>query len=302
MSNNFVYIQGVFCKYKVVPFKKLKQQKNCITSIVFTLFHVLFLLRLATLFAKNALALKLVPKRTAPPRYYRPTLLTSLSVKRNVYFFTGRVKFVYLRQKSQQTNMESDPSENSNDIDPIPPKNLTLNALPGKSKEKYYLQYNLFMDWCNSKNFKKYCDSVILSYLMELSEKYKSSTLWSIHSMLKATLLAKNGVDIGKYEKVTAFLKKQSFGYVAKQSKTFTREEINKFLLEAPDEKYLMAKVNTVRSGVDGSWFFCLICFSYEFKWNVLYIVNFTLGNKFVYNFRGGIQSVPFERNFRIIL
>lgn len=123
-------------------------------------------------------------------------------------------------------------------------KEVTLNLLPSKSRKRYDLQYNIFMDWCALKNVKRYSESVILSYLSELSQKYKSSTLWSIHSMLKASLSVRHDVDIGSYKKVIAFLKKQSVGHVAKKSRTFSRQEVDAFLTGAPDEIYLMKKVN----------------------------------------------------------
>lgn len=124
-------------------------------------------------------------------------------------------------------------------------KQVTLNLLPEKSKERYNAQYKLFMDWCKMKKVKRYTENVLLTYMSELSQKYKSSTLWSINSMLKATLSVKHNVDIGSYSKVTAFLKKQSVGHVTKKSRTFSQQEINSFLREAPDEIYLMAKVKT---------------------------------------------------------
>jgi hypothetical protein len=81
------------------------------------------------------------------------------------------------------------------------------------------------MDWCSAKNVKKYSENVILAYLSDLSQKHQSSTLWSIHSMLKSTLLVKNNVNIGSFTKVTAFLNKQSVGHVAKKSKTFDQQQ-----------------------------------------------------------------------------
>lgn len=120
---------------------------------------------------------------------------------------------------------------------------VTLDLLPEKSKAKYNLQYKLFIEWCVSKQVKKYSESVILTYLSELSKKYKSPTLWSINSMLKSTLLVKDNVNIGKYTKVIAFLKKQSIGHIPKKSRIFEQQEIEKFLRLAPDEIYLLMKV-----------------------------------------------------------
>lgn len=57
-------------------------------------------------------------------------------------------------------------------------------------------------------------------------------------------LLVHENVDIKRFSKLIAFLKKQSVGYQSTQSKTLTREEVNQFLKEAPTEEYLLIKVS----------------------------------------------------------
>lgn len=61
--------------------------------------------------------------------------------------------------------------------------------------------------------------------------------------MLKATLSVKENMDIGTFKRVLAFLKRKSVGYEPKKSKVLSRDEVNTFLREADDEKYLMIKV-----------------------------------------------------------
>ena len=61
--------------------------------------------------------------------------------------------------------------------------------------------------------------------------------------MLRSTIIIKNCVDISKYVNLRAFLKRKSEKYVPKQSKILTPEEIQQFLKDAPDEKYLLLKV-----------------------------------------------------------
>ncbi|KAH0811327.1 hypothetical protein GEV33_011464 [Tenebrio molitor] len=75
------------------------------------------------------------------------------------------------------------------------------------------------------------------------SRKYKSSSLWEQYSMLKAALNVHENVDIRKYNKLTAFLKRH-VGYEAKKSLIFSRDEIDKFLLNAPDDTFLLIKVH----------------------------------------------------------
>lgn len=85
-----------------------------------------------------------------------------------------------------------------------------------------------------------------MAYFEEKSKLWKASTLWSNFSMIKASLQIKNNVDISKYYKLIAFLKRKSVGYRPKKSKIFTSEQINTFLNEAPDTKYLMIKVASI--------------------------------------------------------
>jgi integrase len=92
----------------------------------------------------------------------------------------------------------------------------------------------------------KFSENVFLAFFEEKSQVWKSSTLWSNFSMIKASLRIKNDVDIGKYHKLIAFLKRKNVGYRAKKSKVLKREHIDRFLNEAPDAKYLMAKVATI--------------------------------------------------------
>lgn len=71
-----------------------------------------------------------------------------------------------------------------------------------------------------------------------------SASLWSKYSMLKSTLLVHENINISGFTKVIAFLKKCNIGYESNKSKIFTREEVNKFMKEAPNDEYLLTKVS----------------------------------------------------------
>lgn len=62
--------------------------------------------------------------------------------------------------------------------------------------------------------------------------------------MLQSTLIVNENFDICCFPRLVAFLKKQLIGYEPKQSKTLIRKEINRFMIEACNEKYLLAKVS----------------------------------------------------------
>mgnify|MGYP005980463671 CR=1 FL=1 len=120
----------------------------------------------------------------------------------------------------------------------------TEELLPSKSKERYEKQFQIFEDWRRLKNVTSLTEDVFLAYFAEKSSSYKASSLWSTYSMLKAVLLLKENLDISKFCKVTAYLKRKSTGYQPKKSKCLSRDQIDKFLLEAPDKEFLLMKVS----------------------------------------------------------
>lgn len=122
-------------------------------------------------------------------------------------------------------------------------KQVSLNLLPDKSKKKYERSYELFSSWCVSKKVTKLSENVLLAYFAEQSKVMKSSTIWSCYSMLKKTIQVKHDVNISSYKKLIAYLKKLSVGYEPKKSMTLSKDEVETFIKNAPDETYLMKKV-----------------------------------------------------------
>ncbi|KAJ8983558.1 hypothetical protein NQ317_006603 [Molorchus minor] len=68
------------------------------------------------------------------------------------------------------------------------------------------------------------------------SKILKSSTLWAHFSMIKAMLNVENNQDITQKRRIS----------LKKKKKIFTRQNIDKFIAKAPDNKYLMFKVVAV--------------------------------------------------------
>lgn len=119
--------------------------------------------------------------------------------------------------------------------------------LPSKSKDRYEKEYAQFEEWCRAKNVHDIItEDVLLAFFLEKATAYKSSSLWSIYSMLKSTLIVKKNVNISKFHRLISYLKKQSQGYTAKKSRTLSRAEIDKFLLQAPDNNFLLMKVTRI--------------------------------------------------------
>lgn len=114
----------------------------------------------------------------------------------------------------------------------------------GRSKDRYWKAYNAFVNWQKSQPTSSFaeCDD-LMAYFNEKSQLCKPSTLWAMYSMLRSTLLSKHQIDISKQSKLIEFLKQKNDGFIGKKTKVFKPEEIQKFILEAPDDRYLIMKV-----------------------------------------------------------
>ncbi|CAH1378762.1 unnamed protein product, partial [Tenebrio molitor] len=88
---------------------------------------------------------------------------------------------------------------------------------------------------------------------LEKSNLLKSSaSVWSKYSMLKITISVNKNLDISKFERLKMFIKRKNDGYQAKKSQVFSRDAVVKFLLDAPNEIFLMKKV-VANFGVGGA-------------------------------------------------
>lgn len=161
------------------------------------------------------------------------------------------VRFFSVRM-SAKLNRHNQFKKMSNSDDELPysilevANSASINLLPIKSKEKYNKQYDDFQNWCHNKGTNSTKEEVFLAYFAHLSKIFQPNTLWSKYSMLKSVLKIKINLDLSQYYKLTSFLKKQNVGYRPKKSKIFDKNDISKFMKEAPDETYLLIKVATI--------------------------------------------------------
>lgn len=115
--------------------------------------------------------------------------------------------------------------------------------IPSKSKKLYNKAYDDYKNWLSTKKDKTINDKSVLAYVTYLSKNNAPSTCWTTYSKLKRMILLYDKVDISKFSEVIQFLKVNKIGFKPKKSETLTRENLNKFLLEAPDKTYLATKV-----------------------------------------------------------
>lgn len=77
------------------------------------------------------------------------------------------------------------------------------NLLPPKYNNRYYKEYEIFIK-CeqNSVTVNNAC---FIRLLYRKIEDLKSSTMWSIFSMLKSTLNIRHNINIGTFSKLIAY-------------------------------------------------------------------------------------------------
>jgi hypothetical protein len=137
--------------------------------------------------------------------------------------------------------MSSDSDDIPSDVEEAA-RSAISSVIPNKSKAKYDLAYEKLEKWCEGKNIKHINEKILLAYFEG------KNTLWTLYSMLRSELSLKRNIDIKKYTNLVAFLKGQSDGYHAKKSNVLSKQNIAKFLIEADDKTFLMAKVNSNRT------------------------------------------------------
>ena len=61
--------------------------------------------------------------------------------------------------------------------------------------------------------------------------------------MLKLTISVNHDIDISRFKRLIAFLKRKHERHEPKQARVFKPEEVKKFLKTADDKQYLLEKV-----------------------------------------------------------
>ena len=85
---------------------------------------------------------------------------------------------------------------------------VASDLLPNNSKGVYESAYTAYAEWKKSKGANVTSESVALAYFDQMAKKYKPTTLWSLFSKLKSIIKIKEKIDIGKYNTLSAFMKK----------------------------------------------------------------------------------------------
>ncbi|PSN42169.1 hypothetical protein C0J52_17470 [Blattella germanica] len=89
--------------------------------------------------------------------------------------------------------------------------------------------------------------------MTELSKVFAASSLWCTYSKLKTILRVREKVDVSSFTNIVSFLKKMSVRHVPRKSNVLSRSQIDEFLLNAPDDVFLLIKV-VIAFGVFGAY------------------------------------------------
>lgn len=122
-------------------------------------------------------------------------------------------------------------------------------VIPEKSRERYENTYRAFKQWCETKKISGMNEKIMLAYFVQRSEKLKApGSLWAEYSMLRSTIFLHDAIKISQFTTLIAFLKRKNVGYRPKKASVFTREDMNRFLVEASDQTFLTHKVGSIRN------------------------------------------------------
>ncbi|KAJ8918170.1 hypothetical protein NQ315_014036 [Exocentrus adspersus] len=89
-------------------------------------------------------------------------------------------------------------------------------------------------------------EDVLLAYMNQLWARFSPNSLWTKWSMLKSCLEIKESVQIRRFQKVIAFLKRKNKRYIPRKAKVLSKEQVERFRLDAPDDLWLLAKIVTI--------------------------------------------------------
>lgn len=113
---------------------------------------------------------------------------------------------------------------------------IMANLTPAKSAKRYNDAWNAFMEFSKEdppteNDFIEYFDH------LRHVKHHAPSSLWTYYSMINNKFQALYGEKLQKYPRITLLLKSYESGYKRKTSKFFTKDEIDSYLNDAPDEK-----------------------------------------------------------------
>ena len=87
-----------------------------------------------------------------------------------------------------------------------------------------------------------FTERTVFKYLKEMMETKSPSTVCSRFSMLKTMIGLEQNIDLDKFLKIKALLKRNMTGYKPKKLKVLRAAEVNTLLKTAPNDQYTEKK------------------------------------------------------------
>jgi integrase len=121
-------------------------------------------------------------------------------------------------------------------------KDAMTKTLPAASREQYVRTYEKFQAWRVGKRLEGPSNEkelfAFLHHKLETNKWVSPGTLWSRFSMLRSMIHAKEGLDIKTTNinsTIQTWLKRVGTTYKTKQAFIFTKEQVRRFIKEAPE-------------------------------------------------------------------
>lgn len=148
---------------------------------------------------------------------------------------------------SELFEMEAEEQDSELLISNTPPDLLEkvkkMDTVPEKSRKTYEKAYDNYCLWKKQNNVQKSSPNIIKAYILHMQDKYKPSSMWTKLSMLKSMLLRHENINLENFPEIKIYMKKISKNHIPKKAYVFSHDDYTKFLLEAPDNEYLIHKV-----------------------------------------------------------
>lgn len=140
---------------------------------------------------------------------------------------------VVVESDEDEKNVQNTPPEVRQKIE----QSREARLLPKKSGKAYERAYEKFMEWFNVAKAKNSHAKVSESFVVAYFESCISAASgWSIYSRLKPLIQSRHGVDMEKMPTLQASLKRRSQYHTPTQAPTFTLDQLNTFLKDAPND------------------------------------------------------------------
>ncbi|KAJ8688068.1 hypothetical protein QAD02_023863 [Eretmocerus hayati] len=103
--------------------------------------------------------------------------------------------------------------------------------------------YENHVTWRRMKKIFNTGEKVLLAYFQHLGKSLALPTSWVKWSMLKTMIEENKHMNIYRYQELKGSLKQKNEGYACKESPTLSSEDIQGFLVNAPNRDHLADKV-----------------------------------------------------------